>query len=114
MSLFLLAAYGFACAAVYHVCPARFRWVVLLAVSCGFYASRSLLGLPFILTTTLTTWFSAYAIGKIGEANRTSLREGKASLSPEEKKKLKAKAKAKQRAWMLGALLLNFGLLAVL
>ena len=33
MTLFLLAAYGFACAAVYHVCPARFRWVVLLAVS---------------------------------------------------------------------------------
>lgn len=47
---------GFACAAVYHVCPARFRWVALLAVSYGFYASRSLLGLPFILTTTLTTW----------------------------------------------------------
>ena len=59
MTLFLLAAYGFVCAAVYHVCPARFRWVVLLAVSYGFYASRSLPGLPFILTTTLTTWLSA-------------------------------------------------------
>lgn len=114
MTLFLLAAYGFACAAVYHVCPARFRWVVLLAVSYGFYASRSLLGLPFILTTTLTTWLGARVIGKIGEASRARLCEGKASLSPDEKKKLKAEAKAKQRAWMLGTLLLNFGLLAVL
>ncbi len=114
MTLFLLAAYGFACAAVYHVCPARFRWVALLAVSYGFYASRSLLGLPFILTTTLTTWLGARIIGKIGEASRARLREGKASLSPDEKKKLKAEAKAKQRAWMLGTLLLNFGLLAVL
>lgn len=92
MTLFLLAAYGFACAAVYHVCPARFRWVVLLAVSYGFYASRSLLGLPFILTTTLTTWLGARVIGKIGEASRARLREGKASLSPDEKKKLKAEA----------------------
>ena len=52
MSLFMLAAYGFACAAVYHLCPAKIRWVVLLLASYGFYASRSLAGLPFILVTT--------------------------------------------------------------
>ena len=55
MSLFMLAAYGFACAAVYHLCPAKIRWVVLLLASYGFYASRSLAGLPFILATTGTT-----------------------------------------------------------
>ena len=38
MSLFMLAAYGFACAAVYHLCPAKIRWVVLLLASYGFYA----------------------------------------------------------------------------
>ena len=40
MSLFMLAAYGFACAAVYHLCPAEIRWVVLLLASYGFYASQ--------------------------------------------------------------------------
>ena len=91
MTLFLLAAYGFVCASVYHVCPARFRWVALLAVSYGLYASRSLLGLPFILTTTLTTWLSARVIGKIGEVSRARLREGKASLRPMKRKSSKPK-----------------------
>ena len=62
MSLFMLAAYGFACAAVYHLCPAKIRWVVLLLASYGFYASRSLAGLPFILATTGTTWLAARAL----------------------------------------------------
>ena len=88
MSLFMLAAYGFACAAVYHLCPAKIRWVVLLLASYGFYASRSLAGLPFILATTGTTWLAALAI--------------------------RAAARRRQRAVMLAALLLNFGLLAVL
>ena len=30
MTLFMLAAYGFICAAVYHLCPAQIRWAVLL------------------------------------------------------------------------------------
>ncbi len=53
MTLFMLAAYGFICAAVYHLCPAQIRWAVLLLASYGFYASRSLAGLPFILLTTV-------------------------------------------------------------
>ena len=70
MTLFMLAAYGFACAAVYHLCPAKIRWVVLLLASYGFYASRSLAGLPFILVTTGTTWLAALAIARIGESGK--------------------------------------------
>lgn len=44
MSLFMLAAYGFVCAAVYHLCPAKIRWVVLLLASYGFYAPEALRG----------------------------------------------------------------------
>ena len=79
MSLFMLAAYGFACAAVYHLCPAKIRWVVLLLASYGFYASRSLAGLPFILATTGTTWLAALAIARIGERSgkrRSARRRG--------------------------------------
>ena len=49
MSLFMLVAYGFACALVYRLFPKRIRWVVLLLFSYGFYAARALAGLPFIV-----------------------------------------------------------------
>ena len=65
MSLFQLAAFGMACAAVYHIIPRRVRWVVLLVASYGFYAARSLSGLPFILATTLSTWLGALRIDRI-------------------------------------------------
>ena len=110
MSLFMLAAYGFACAAVYHLCPAKIRWVVLLLASYGFYASRSLAGLPFILVTTGTTWLAALAIARIGESGKARLK----AAEKERKKAIRAAAKRRQRAVMLAALLLNFGLLAVL
>ena len=74
MSLFSLAAYGFACMAIYYLCPKRGRWVVLLLASYGFYASRALAGLPFILTTTLTTWLGALAIGRIAQKTKARLR----------------------------------------
>ena len=110
MSLFMLAAYGFACAAVYHLCPAKIRWVVLLLASYGFYASRSLAGLPFILVTTGTTWLAALAIARIGESGKARLN----AAEKERKKAIRAAARRRQRAVMLAALLLNFGLLAVL
>ena len=110
MSLFMLAAYGFACAAVYHLCPAKIRWVVLLLASYGFYASRSLAGLPFIWVTTGTTWLAALAIARIGESGKARLK----AAEKERKKAIRAAARRRQRAVMLAALLLNFGLLAVL
>ena len=110
MSLLMLAAYGFACAAVYRLCPAKIRWVVLLLASYGFYASRSLAGLPFILVTTGTTWLAALAIARIGESGKARLK----AAEKERKKAIRAAARRRLRAVMLAALLLNFGLLAVL
>lgn len=114
MSLFLLAAYGFGCTAAYYLCPGRFRWMVLLACSYAFYASRAWAALPFILLTTLTTWFAALRIGNLGEALKAKLKTEKATLSAEEKKRLKAEGKRRQRVWMLAVLVLNFAILAVL
>ena len=105
MSLFMLAAYGFACAAVYHLCPAKIRWVVLLLASYGFYASRSLAGLPFILATTGTTWLAALAIARIGESGKARLK----AAEKERKKAIRAAARRRQRAVMLAALLLSLG-----
>ena len=113
MSLFMLTGYGLLCAALCRVCPARFRWVVLLLASYGFYATRSLMGLPLILTTTVTTWLCALCIGRIGERLKKRLKEEKQSLSPEDKKLLKAQAKGRQRVFFFAALIINFALLGV-
>ena len=110
MTLFMLAAYGFGCAAVYYLCPTKVRWAVLLLASYGFYASRSLAGLPFILLTTVSTWLAALAIAKIGEKGQAGLK----AADKAQKKALKAQIRGRQRAVMLAALMLNFGLLAAL
>ena len=114
MTLFRLAAYGFACTAAYYLVPKRFRWMVLLAFSYGFYAARALTGLPFILLTTLTTWLAALRIGSIGERTKQRIRAEKATMTQEKKKQLKAEAKRRQRVWFFGVLVLNFAILAVL
>ena len=110
MTLFMLAVYGFICAAVYHLCPAKIRWVVLLLASYGFYASRSLAGLPFMLLTTVSTWLTALMIAQIGESGKAKLK----TADKAQKKALKTQIKGRQRAVMLTALALNFGLLAAL
>ena len=91
MTLFMLAAYGFICAAVYHLCPAQIRWAVLLLASYGFYASRSLAGLPFILLTTVSTWLAALVIAQIGE-------NGKAQTNAADRERKKAIRGADQGA----------------
>ena len=114
MSLFSFAFYGLACAALYHVFPKRLRWVLLLICSYGFYAAKAARALPFILLTTLSTWLFALLIGRMAARCKETIRAGKATLSPEEKKHIRAASKSRQRALFWAALLLNFGLLAVL
>ena len=114
MSLFTLVLYGCACAAIYHICPRRFRWIMLLAASYGFYAARGLAGLPFILLTTATTWLGALRIGRIAQVLKARLKAEKETLTPQEKKRLRAKTQNRQRVWLAAVLLINFALLAVL
>ena len=114
MSLFTLAAYGMLCAAVYHILPRRVRWLVLLAASYGFYASRSLSSLPFILVTTLSTWLGALRIDRLAADAKARIKAEKSTLSSEEKKQLKARARSRERVWLYAVLVLNFALLAVL
>ena len=114
MSLSVLLAVAFVGAALYYICPLRFRWVLLLLLSYGFYLTCGVSALPFILITTLTTWAGALKIGRIGESGKAYLHEHKAELTAEEKKTRKAKTRSAQRIWFFAVLLLNFGVLAVL
>ena len=108
--LMVVAALG---AGLYYVCPMKLRWVLLLAVSYAFYATCGLYALPYILTTTLSTWLGALAIARVETSLKDRLSAQKGTLGAAEKKRLRAGAKGRQRALLLAVLLLNFGLLGV-
>ena len=111
MSLFSLSFYGFFCAALYYLFPRRVRWVILLAMSFGFYASRAFSALPFILMTTLSTWLGALFLGRMADRCKARLHD---ALSSQEKKTIRAASKSRRRLLFFGVLIFNFGLLAVL
>ncbi len=113
MPLFMFLAYGFVCVWIYHICPRRFRWVILLVASYGFYASRSLSGLPFLLLTTCTTWLGALVIARIASATEATL-QSSSDLMREGKKRIRALGKRRQRTVLIAVLALNFTILAVL
>ena len=114
MSLFTLIAFACLCAGAYYLCPARFKWMLLLLVSYIYYAYCGVRALPFMLLTTLSTWGGALIIGAIGDKSKAELKARKAELDSSAKKALKAQAKKKQRIVFWAVLLLNFGVLALL
>ncbi len=70
--------------------------------------------LPFIAVTTVFAYVLGIQISKVQEAQKQYLAENKATLSKEEKKAYKAANKKKQKQYMLVAVLINLGILAVL
>ena len=114
MSLFALIGFSCLCAGLYYICPARVRWVFLLAVSYGYYALCGAAALPYILLTTLSTWVGALWIGRIAQKGKARLKAERAALSADEKKSLKAQMKKRQRMIFYAVLLLNFGVLTQL
>ena len=114
MSRFQLAAYGAVCSAIYYLIPRRFRWMLLLAASLGFYTFRATAALPFILLTALSIWAAALRMGQIAGQCEAQIREEREKLTAADRKRLRSEAKRRKRRWMLGALLLNFAILAVL
>lgn len=114
MSLSLLIAASLLCALLYYLCPARLRWLLLLAASLLIYAYAGLRGVPFILLTSVSTWAAALCLGHMAETHRQWMKEHRGELSAEEKKAAKARSKARRRLVMLCCLVLNFGILALL
>ena len=82
MSLFTLIAFAFLCAALYYICPLRLRWILLLLVSYGYYAYCGLSALPYILTTTLSTWAGALLIGRVKAAEQAGQAVREAGMPP--------------------------------
>ncbi|MBR0469111.1 MAG: MBOAT family protein [Mogibacterium sp.] len=99
---------------IYYATPARYRWVVLLLASYGYYLQASAKSFAFILLTTVVTFYGALFIDKENSAQKAYLAENKATLSRDEKKAYKeAVAKRKKRILVL-VLVIDFGILILL
>lgn len=99
---------------LYYLVPKKLQWVLLLLGSYVFYGFAGLHFLAYILTTTITTWFGAIQIQKLLDRQHAYIKEHKEEMSREDKKLYKASMKRKTKAFMLAALLLNLGILAVI
>ena len=98
---------------LYYTLPRRFQWKLLLVGSLFFYSFAGWWCLIYIGVTTVTTWFTARRMAALAREQDALLKEHRAELSKEERKTRKAQDKRVRFRWLLGCLLLNFGILAV-
>lgn len=98
----------------YYAIPIKGRWLVLLFASYSFYIISSPKTFVFILFTTLVTFFCGRCIGKCNEEHKAYLAKRKADISRDEKKAAKAKNQSRKKKYVALALVLDFGVLAVL
>ena len=98
---------------VYYLIPKKTQWILLLVASYGFYLLAGLKYLAFILFTTATTYLAGRIIGVRLDKQDEYLAQHKADMSRDDRKAYKAKVKSINRIYMVAALALNFGILAV-
>ena len=96
----------------YYLIPKKAQWGLLLAASYIFYFIAGPQFLPYILTTTLTVYFSALIMQKISDDQSKYLKEHKEELTKEQKKEFKDKQKKKRLLTFVLCLLVNLGILA--
>lgn len=81
----------------YYLIPKRFQWIWLLIFSYIYYASSGIKILFFLLYTTITTYGTGRLLDQVNH-----------------KELPRIEAKSRKRRILIGCLLLNFGMLAVL
>lgn len=97
---------------VYYWIPRRYQWRILLVADYLFYAAAGVTCVPYILTTTVTTYAAAVFIGRNMDRQDAYLIGHKAELSGEERRAYKERQQ-KRRFWCVAAcVLLNIGILA--
>ena len=102
------------CAAVtlfYFLVPKKYQWGVLLIASMTFYMIFTGFQSIYIVITALSTWYATRQMVAIDRHQKQYLKEHKAELTKEEKSAFKKAQARKRKAWLVGTLLLNFGIL---
>lgn len=104
MSLFFL----------YYIIPKKYQWKLLLVYSYLFYYLANPVYLIYILVTTVSVYLLGCKIEKLREEQSLYLKSHKEKLDREAKKEYKGKIKSKQWKYLLIALFINLGILAVI
>lgn len=99
---------------IYYILPSKVRWVWLLVLSYLYYFSFNVKNSLFMVAASLVIYLAALAMERIQDRSDVYLKEHKAEIDREQKKKLKNSVKHKKRIILVIAMLINFGVLAVL
>lgn len=98
---------------LYYIVPRRFQWQLLLIFSYAFYFLANPWYLVYIISTTVSVYLLGCRIEQMRSEQSLYLKEHKETLSKEEKKAYKSKIKKRQWKFLLAALFINLGILAV-
>lgn len=98
---------------LYYLLPKRCQWPLLLGGSILFYLAAGPKYILYILVTGFTSWFVGVRMGRNTQKAAAFLREHKEELSKEERKEYKEGQRRIRRRWLIGCLVLNLGILAV-
>lgn len=98
----------------YYSVPKKLQWMILLIGSYFFYAFSGIENFIFIIATTLSCFFVAKAIEKLKNGEDEYVALHKDTLQKEERKAYRAKEKKKRLRILLGGVIFNLGILAVL
>ena len=99
---------------LYYLVPRKIQWLLLLAANFVFYAFSGWDNLAFMLITILSIWLIGRHIGRLHQARDQYLAEHKADMNREQRKANREADKSRQLRWLLLALFINLGILAVL
>ncbi len=99
---------------IYYLIPQKWQWVVLLIASYVFYLAGNTYLVLYLIFTTLVIFYSGQAIGKINASSLTSIANLDSTNTLTSKQQILKTAKRSKLQIITIALLLNFGILALL
>ena len=99
---------------VYYAFPKKWQWCVLLVASYVFYAFAGLDSLAFIVVTTLSSYATAFIMGRMRKCENAYIEANKDALDKEAKKAYRASQRKRRFPVLVCGLVFNFGILAVM
>ena len=99
---------------LYYLVPKKAQWMVLLALSYGFYLFSGVENLIFIVFTTVSSWLVAVWIERINSKTESYLAANRDTMDKDARKAYKAARKKTAFLVLCMGLVLGFGILAVL
>ena len=91
----------------------KFQWIILLIASYIFYGFYSVKYMAFLIFSTLVTWGASIGISEAYAGEKAEIKADP-SITREQKKAIRAAYDKKKKRWVLLAVVLNIGLLAVM